>query len=120
MTSQHIGVKIKKRREELGMTQEDLAKKLGYRSRSTINKIETGINDISNNKISKFADALETTPAYLLGITTAQSDIENIISIPETNKIPLVGTIACGTPILAEENISEYISAPCFSKAEQL
>ena len=36
----------------------------------------------------------------------------NIIPMPETRKIPLVGTIACGEPILAEENIEEYVSIP--------
>ena len=45
-----------------------------------------------------------------------QSDIQpiasNIIPFPETRKIPLVGTIACGVPILAEENIEEYIDIP--------
>ena len=63
----HIGEKIKKRREELGLSQEELAKKLGYSSRSTINKIEKGINDITQSKIVAFANALDTTPAYLMG-----------------------------------------------------
>lgn len=62
-----IGKKIRLRREDLNMSQEDLAKKLGYKSKSTINKIEMGINDISQKKILAFADALNTTPAYLMG-----------------------------------------------------
>lgn len=61
-----FGEKIKARREELGMTQDELAKKLGYRSRSTINKIELGINDIGQSKIIAFAKALNTTTSYLL------------------------------------------------------
>lgn len=60
--------RIKQRREELGMSQEDLANKLGYKSRSTINKIEMGINDITQSKIKAFADALQTTPGYLMGM----------------------------------------------------
>ncbi|MDD6988793.1 helix-turn-helix domain-containing protein [Ruminococcus sp.] len=60
--------RIKQRREELGMSQEELAHKLGYKSRSTINKIEMGINDITQSKIKAFADALQTTPRYLMGI----------------------------------------------------
>mgnify|MGYP001435298141 CR=1 FL=1 len=43
--------RIKARREELGMSQEGLATKLGYKSRSTINKIEMGKNDITQSKI---------------------------------------------------------------------
>lgn len=62
----HIGIKIKERREQLGLTQEELANKLGYKSKSTINKIEMGINDISQTKIRAFADALETSIAYLM------------------------------------------------------
>ena len=41
-----IGDKIKERRESLELTQEELAKRIGYKSKSTINKIEMGINDI--------------------------------------------------------------------------
>ena len=119
MTNQHIGLNIKKRRETLGITQEELAKKMGYKSRSTINKIEAGINDVSNSKIQKFADALETSALYLMGLSdNERQNIENIIPMPETMEIPLVGTIACGTPILAEENISEYVPSPCYSKAD--
>lgn len=62
-----LGKKIKQRREELGMSQEELAKKLNYKSRSTINKIELGKNDITQHKIVAFAKALQTTPAYLMG-----------------------------------------------------
>lgn len=58
--------KIKARREELGMSQEELATKLGYKSRSTINKIEMGKNDLTQSKILAFAKALHTTPAYLM------------------------------------------------------
>lgn len=62
----HIGKKIKKRREELGLTQEELAHKLGYKSKSTVNKIEMGINDITQTRVVAFAKALNTTPAYLM------------------------------------------------------
>lgn len=59
--------RIKIRREELGMSQEELAHKLGYKSRSTINKIEMGKNDITQSKIKAFAEALNCSPAYLMG-----------------------------------------------------
>ena len=65
-----LGARIKQRREELGLSQEELAKKIGYKSRSTINKIEMGINDITQTKILAFANALQTTPAYLMGWET--------------------------------------------------
>ncbi|MEE0508893.1 helix-turn-helix transcriptional regulator [Phascolarctobacterium succinatutens] len=58
---------IRNRRIELGLTQAELAKKIGYRSISTIAKIERGINDIPQSKIKAFADALNTTPGELMG-----------------------------------------------------
>lgn len=62
-----IGIKIMARRKELNMTQEELAKKMGYKSKSTINKIENGTNDIPQSKIVKFAEVLDTSIAYLMG-----------------------------------------------------
>lgn len=62
-----IGRNIMTRRKSMGMTQEELAKKMGYKSKSTINKIENGTNDIPQSKIVKFAEVLETTPAFLMG-----------------------------------------------------
>lgn len=59
--------RIRARREELGMSQEELAKKMGYKSRSSINKIESGTNDIPQSKVEAFAKALQTTTFYLMG-----------------------------------------------------
>jgi len=62
-----IGNNISRIRKDLGLTQEDLAKLMGYKSKSTINKIELGINDIPQSKIVQFAEVLGTTPAELMG-----------------------------------------------------
>ena len=59
--------RIKLRRQELNMSQEELAMKVGYKTKSSINKIESGQNDISQSKIYEFAKALKTTPSYLMG-----------------------------------------------------
>jgi len=59
--------RIKSKREELGYSQEELATKLGYKNRSSVHKIEMGVNDIPQSKIEAFAKALKTTPAYLMG-----------------------------------------------------
>jgi transcriptional regulator with XRE-family HTH domain len=61
--------RIRALREELGLTQEELAQKVGYRSRSSINKIEAGQRDINQSQIKDFADALGVSPAYLMGWT---------------------------------------------------
>ena len=62
-----VGKNIARRRKALGITQEELAKKMGYKSKSTINKIELGINDVVQSKVVKFAEVLETTPSVLMG-----------------------------------------------------
>lgn len=72
-----IGDRIKKRREELDMSQEQLAKKVGYKSRSSINKIELDGRGLPQNKIVALAKALETTPAYLMGWMDDDLQVEN-------------------------------------------
>ena len=66
--------RIKSRREELNMTQDALAKKVGYKSRTSIHKIELGLTDLPQSKIMEIADALSTTPEYLMGWTSEVSN----------------------------------------------
>ena len=63
-----IGERIRDRRELLGLSQEELAKMIGYTSRSSINKIETGVQQLRQSKIKAIADALDTNVNYILGI----------------------------------------------------
>ena len=62
-----VGANIRQRRFALRMTQQELAEAMGYRTRSTIAKIESGENDVSQRKLQRFAAVLETTPEALLG-----------------------------------------------------
>lgn len=115
--------RIKIRREELGMSQQELAYKLGYKSRSAINKIESGLRDINQSKISDFAAALSTTPAYLMGWEEPEEEhsyhgATNILPLPKTVKKPLLGAIACGEPITAVQNIEEYVAVPTDVKCD--
>ena len=71
-----IGKRIKNRRKELGITQEELAQKLGYKNKSTIAKIENGTNDIVQSKVVEFAKALDTTVAALMGWDDAEQEPE--------------------------------------------
>ena len=97
--------RIKARRQELGLTQKDLADRLGYKSKTAITKIELGKVDLPQSKIYAFAQALQTNVDYLLG------DVKRVpagIIIPDFHQVPIVGQIACGAPILAEQNITGY------------
>lgn len=73
-----IGQRIKKRRLELGLTQEELAEKMGFKSKSAINKIELGINDITQSKVVKFSKVLNTTTAYLMGWEKEPEDLAEL------------------------------------------
>lgn len=98
-----IGEKIREARRRLGMTQGALAALSGYTSRSSINKIELGLVDIPQSKLVLIANALNISPRSLIGDGEKGE---------ETKKIPLLGSIACGAPIFAEENIEEYLACP--------
>lgn len=96
----NIGKKIKIKREEKKWTQEELAKRMGYKTKSTIAKIESGVNDISQKNVIKFSEVLDTSIAYLMGWEdekednkkdTVYSDIgNNIKSLRESQNITLV------------------------------
>ena len=62
-----VGDRIRRRREELEMSQDELAKRLGYKSRSSINKIERDASGLPQRKIADIAKALQTTPGYIMG-----------------------------------------------------
>ena len=104
--------RIRARREELGISQEELAKRMGYKSRSSINKIEKGENDIPQSKIVAFAKALRTTPEALMGweqsAAPPSDDLPSNVFPIQTKKVPLLGTIAAGVPIYADENFDGY------------
>lgn len=70
---------IKAKREELGMSQSELAKKTGYTSRSSIAKIEKGLVDLTQTKIELFATALNTSPAILMGWDEIEDEMDSII-----------------------------------------
>lgn len=109
--------RIKSRRTELGLTVEELAHKMGYKDKSSISKIENGKADIPQSKIAAFADALQTTPAYLMGWEEQPEPKKPTIPpgfepMPKMKKIPLIGAIACGEPITAEQNIEKMVDVP--------
>lgn len=112
----NIGQRIKERRLKLGLSADDIAAKIG-KNRATVYRYESNeIEDLPTRVLEPLAKALLTTPAYLMGWEddeqaqdTISESIENIIPLPKTKKIPLLGTIACGEPILAEENIEDYV-----------
>ena len=102
---------IKRRRQQLKMTQTDLALKMGYADKSMIAKIEKGLVDLPQSKILAFANALETTPGELMGWdyeTETTETVDNIYKLGKI-KLPMLGKVACGEPIFADEDRESYI-----------
>ena len=107
-----LSTRLRLRREELGLSQEELAQRMGYRSKSSITKLEKGVNDLPQSKVEELAQALETTPAALLGLGAPCACPPGFEPLPAMVQVPLIGSIACGTPITAEQNIECYIGVP--------
>lgn len=107
----NMGTIIKKRREQLGISQEQLANILGYKSRSSINKIELNHTDLPQSKIVALAKALSVTPAYLMGWEDLEQPIPKSNGYP-TVRIPVLGDVAAGVPILAQQDIIGYEDIP--------
>ena len=83
-----IGERIRNRRIQLGLSQEQLAERMGYKSRSAINKVEKSVNEVSQAKILGYAEALNTTTQYLLGMTSDPSPaIQKTIKDLQSEKV---------------------------------
>lgn len=130
--SMKAGDRIKMRRQELGFSVDDLADRIG-KNRATIYRYENGdIENMPVGVIEPLAAALDTTPAYIAGWTddsnakkestdTSNSTIsvpKGFVPLPTMASVPLLGRIACGTPITAEQNVEAYISVPSMWRAD--
>lgn len=118
MSEQDMAKRIKDLRTSQGMTLEQVAEKVGV-GKSTVRKWETGlIANMRRDKIAALADALNTSPMYLMGwsdeINPAPaldlSKFDNIYPV-KLKKFPLLGEIACGKPIFANEDRESYVLA---------
>ena len=98
----HTGEIIRSLREKQGMSQEALANLLGYRDRSSIAKIEAGKVNLAQSKLKALCDIFSIEVHELLGLQP----------MPRFREIPILGTIACGAPILAQEHIEGYTTIP--------
>ena len=112
-------------RKERGLSQAALAAELGF-TKSSVNMYERGDREPGLESLETIADFFNVDMDYLLGksdvqnrfLYTPASDAEsvalpdNILPMPVTYTVPLLGTIACGEPILAAENIEDNVEVP--------
>lgn len=112
-----IGQRIKARREELGISVDELAHRLG-KHRATIYRYESNeIGTLPTSVLEPLCVVLETTPAYLMGWedeTPEEPDSPppGLLPLPTMKKIPRLGRISCGQPIMTEENFDGYDDIP--------
>ena len=117
---------IKRLRVERGITQEQLASMLKI-SRSTVGMYETWSREPDFETLEAIADIFNVDVDYLMGrslverkhpVTPSSVIPSGFIPVPDMASVPLIGSIACGTPILAEENIKQYIGIPAAWRAD--
>ena len=107
----NIGDIMRVRRQELGLTLEEVGDYVGV-GKSTVRKWEHGdIENMKRDKIALLSKILKLSPLTFITGEVEYGTPDNIIPFPKMKKIPLLGTIACGEPILAAENIEALINA---------
>lgn len=79
-----VGQNIRRAREAKQMTQDELASRMGYKSRSTIARIENGDNDVSQSKLKKFSEILDVSIGFLLDGTDSGDSTSEINNNPPT------------------------------------
>ena len=103
--------RMKSLREEKGLTMKDVANCVGLPYTTYVN-YEKGAREPSSETLIKIAKFFDVSVDYLIGRTDEIELPSNIIPMPTMRKIPLVGNIACGEPILAEQNIECEVDIP--------
>lgn len=103
----YFGDKIRDARKAAGLTQRQLAERISV-SNTSISNWEKNLSRPDPDTIQNLCWALNVQPNYFFGTDS----VSNLIEIPEFRRVPLIGTIACGTPILAQENIEDEVDMP--------
>lgn len=102
-----IGERIRYFRRKCGYSMEGLAQALGI-SRQTVHRYESGvIENIPRAKIARMAELFGTTSAQLLGFEDSVFAFDGILPVCR-RRVPILGEIACGTPVYADEYIESY------------
>ena len=112
-----VGDRIRQVRQEQDVTQQELADYIGV-SKQAVYKYENNIvTNIPTDKVDAIAKRLKVSPAYLMGWEEQPEPKKPTIPrgfepMPKMKKIPLIGSIACGEPITAEQNIEKMVDVP--------
>lgn len=87
----------------------ELSRQLGI-NEGTLSQYKKGLYEPKQKRLQAMANALDVSIPWLMGADVPMNqEIANLYPINKIKKVPILGTIACGEPILAEENIDGYI-----------
>ena len=111
-----MGERVRAAREKKGYTQEELAQKLGYKSRSSVNKIEKE-RDIPRSMIVKIAAILNVTPAYLMGWDEPQPNVSAVFD-DHIRMVPVFESVSAGFGSYADDSIIGYAPFRIVSASE--
>lgn len=118
-----INTLLRNRRKELGLTMKEVATAVGV-SEATVSRWESGnIANMGRDKINALSKVLNLSPINIMGINDDIDNISaeltyNLIPLKKVRHIPVIGRIACGTPILAVENVTDNIILPDYIQAD--
>lgn len=112
-----FGERLKELRESYGMTIKQVADTV-HLTEATMSRYENGKMGAKRTTIQILASYFKVNPAWLMGYPSADKYLESELTEPKLKKIPILGYIAAGTPIFAEENIEGYEYVPDYSKAD--
>lgn len=102
------GQRIYALRKARGLTMEEVGKACGV-AKSTVRKWETDfIESMRADKLQALADVLQTSISYILDGEDANPAYKNVEPMPQFTRVPILGGIACGKPIMAEENLEGF------------
>lgn len=103
-----FGSRLRTARKAKQLTQKELAAKIKA-AHNSISNWENDQNMPDPDTIQNLCWALDVEPNYFFSVDSSPL---NIIPMPKMRKVPLLGSIACGAPILAEEHIDGEVDAP--------
>lgn len=106
--------RIRELRKAHGLTLKELGAMLGT-AESTVSHYERGSRQPDNETLFKLSEIFDESIGYILGVESrreALADLIGIMPVPRMSGVPLVGTIACGEPILAEQNVEAIMPMP--------
>ena len=117
--------RIKELREKKGLNMKEVSRSLNIPYTTYVN-YEKGLREPTSEVLIQLADFFDSSVDYLVGRSSINERLSlsdpslapNLMPMPKMRKIPLIGSIACGSPILAEEHIEDYIDIPSHIHAD--